>query len=102
MPLEPGDAITLTVGDAYYWPDHSNFSGVVPAGTSIYVQVDSANAETNYGAVLESHEIAGGPYNNIMGPVYPVTGVGRESVRVPPAITDGRLSVSSYRLPARP
>ena len=35
------------------------------AGTAIYVQVDSANANTAYGAVLENHEILGESYNNI-------------------------------------
>ena len=68
LPMQPGDEITLSVGDAYYWPTLSNFSGWLPAGTPIYVQVDSANADTTYGAVLENHEIADGPYNNIGGP----------------------------------
>ena len=31
----------------------------------IYVQVDSDNSLTNYGAVLEVHEISGDEYNNI-------------------------------------
>jgi hypothetical protein len=37
----------------------------LPAGTLMYAQVDSANVGTTYGAVLESHEITGGTYNNI-------------------------------------
>jgi len=67
--LEPGDVITLTIGDAYYQPSLSNFPGSLPVGTPIYAQVDSANPDTTYGAVLENHEIAGGTYNNITGPV---------------------------------
>jgi len=45
----------------------------IPAGTPIYVQVDAANANMTYGAVLEMHEIMGVAYNNIMGPVSSTT-----------------------------
>ena len=69
LPLPPGGEIALAIGDGYYWPSISNFSGSLPAGTPVYVQVDSAHAETTYGAVLERHEMAGGTYNNIAGPV---------------------------------
>jgi hypothetical protein len=31
----------------------------------VYVQVDSRNAQTTYGGVLETHEIFGEAYNNI-------------------------------------
>jgi hypothetical protein len=41
------------------------------AGTPVYAQVDAVNLATTYGAVLENHEIAGGAYNNIVGPVLP-------------------------------
>ena len=34
-------------------------------GTAVYAQVDSANTNTSYGAVLENHESNGGAYNNI-------------------------------------
>jgi hypothetical protein len=50
---------------------------VLLAGTP-YVQVDSANVNTTYGAVLENHEILGAPYNNIGGPVYVTGGIGEE------------------------
>ena len=43
----------------------------LPADASIYAQVDSYNAATTYGALLEDHELAGGEYNNVSGPVYP-------------------------------
>jgi hypothetical protein len=64
--LTPGGVITLTVGDAYYVadPDHSNFPGLT-AGDTVYVQVDSVNLATNYGNVLESHELLNDSYNNI-------------------------------------
>jgi hypothetical protein len=69
VPMQPGATITLSIGDRYYWPSLSNFSGSIPLGTPIYAQVDSANSESTYGGVLESHESAGGVYNNIAGPV---------------------------------
>ena len=65
LPLETGESITLTVGDAYYWEEHSRFSGTLTEGMPVYVQVDSANAQTTYGGVLETHEIFGEAYNNI-------------------------------------
>jgi hypothetical protein len=65
LPLESGDAMTLTVGDAYYQSTYSRFSTPLAAGTPVYVQVDAYNADTDYGTVLESHEISGGVYNNI-------------------------------------
>lgn len=67
--LEPGESLTLTIGDAYYAPLLSNLPGSLLAGTAIYAQVDSANANTTYGGVLESHEQTGGVYNNILGGV---------------------------------
>lgn len=75
VPLHPGQTITLTIGDGYYWPTLSKFSGSIPIGTPIYAQVDSANANTPYGGVLESHEMAGDTYNNISGPVLSKGGV---------------------------
>jgi len=70
LPLAPGEAITLTYGDAYYWPSVSRFDETLPAGTPVYAQVDAYNDATSYGAVWESHEILGGAYNNVAGPVY--------------------------------
>ncbi len=67
LPLAVGGTITLTgsTSDPYYRPDLSDMAWPLTPGTVIYVQVDSANTLTNYGAVLENHEIAGNPYNNI-------------------------------------
>ncbi|MBI4786755.1 MAG: right-handed parallel beta-helix repeat-containing protein [Chloroflexi bacterium] len=67
LPLNPGSTLTLSVGDVYYWPSLSNVAVTLAAGTSVYAQVDSANADTNYGGVLENHESTGGAYNNITG-----------------------------------
>ena len=71
LPLPPGAVLTLTVGDAYFWPTLSQVSWPIPAGTPLYAQVDSTNKHTDYGGVLESHEmVPNGKYNNILGPVY--------------------------------
>jgi PKD repeat protein len=63
--LTPGNSLTLTIGDAYFWPSISNYPTSLTAGTPIYAQVDSANTNTTYGGVLEGHEVSGGAYNNI-------------------------------------
>jgi hypothetical protein len=70
LPLAPGDVLTLTVGDAYYVAEYSQVVWPLQAGRPVYAQVDSANTETTYGGVRESHEIVGRVYNNISGPVY--------------------------------
>jgi hypothetical protein len=66
--MQPGEAITLTIGDAYFRPLLSRIPGSLLAGMPIYVQVDSANVETTYGGVHEMHEVPGStaPYNNII------------------------------------
>ena len=93
--LVPGGEVTLSVGDAYYAADYSEVSWPIPAGTVFYAQVDSYNADTTYGAVLETHEIAGGPYNNIGGPFISASTVGIE-----PA-TGSRQELSLKELPSR-
>ncbi|MFP4395676.1 MAG: hypothetical protein ACLFTI_10480, partial [Anaerolineales bacterium] len=70
--LVPGGTLTLTVGDMHYWEIHSEVTWPLPEGTVIYAQVDSVDVETDYGAVQEDHEIIGGPYNNIIGPIYSI------------------------------
>lgn len=69
LPFNPGDTLMLTIGDGYYSEYYSEFSGALAPGTPVYAQVDAVNLNTNYGGVLESHEIAGTTYNNIVGPV---------------------------------
>jgi hypothetical protein len=71
--IAPGDVITLTVGGEYYRPDFSHVSWPLTETTPIYAQVDSAQVDSDYGVVLENHEISGGRYNNILGPVYPMS-----------------------------
>ena len=96
--MQPGDVLTLTVGGAYYVADYSQVSWPLPAGTPIYAQVDSANADTIYGVVLESHEIRGEAYNNVAGPVYS-SAAGSEAE--PPAVWDA-LPAWYGDLPRRP
>ena len=69
LPLAPGGVLTLTVGDAYYVAEYSQIAWPLAEGTPVYAQVDSASGDTTYGAVLESHEITGGAYNNISSTV---------------------------------
>lgn len=66
--MQPGESTILTIGDANFRPLLSRVPGVLPRGTVIYVQVDSANTETTFGGVHEMHEVPGSaaPYNNIM------------------------------------
>ena len=69
--LEAGEMLTLTYSaepgapNLYYQPEMSRLSETIPPGTPIYIQVDSANTTTDFGAVLERHEIEGTAYNNI-------------------------------------
>lgn len=67
--LVPGASITLSYMDPYYDKDYSSFPGSLSPNTPIYAQVDSYNPDTNYGLVLELHEIADKKYNNILGPI---------------------------------
>jgi hypothetical protein len=69
--LIPGGSLTLNVlNDPYYQPGFSAVSWPLRSGTAVYAQVDSYNdPDTGYGIVLETHEMLGGAYNNIRGPV---------------------------------
>jgi hypothetical protein len=93
--IRPNEALTLTIGDAYTSREYTDFSGSLEAGTWIYVQVDSANALTDYGGVLEDHEVTGDPYNNIAGVRLSVP------VDVGPLASD-RPSPPAGHLPPRP
>lgn len=68
--MEPDDVIVLTVGDAQYRDLLSHASWPLIPDTLVYVQVDSWNMDTTYGAVLESHEIADDPYENNIAYTY--------------------------------
>ncbi|MBN1814561.1 MAG: hypothetical protein JXA14_22165 [Anaerolineae bacterium] len=83
LPLAPGDVLTLTIGDAYYAPyapEYSYIDWPLAVSTQVYAQVDSWNGSTTYGAVEEVHEIVGGAYNNVSGPVL----VAAEAAALPP------------------
>ena len=80
LPLQPGQSLTLVSRDAYFRSDLSAFLAPIPVGTKVYVQVDSANDLTTYGAVLETHEASGGTYNNITGPF-----ITTQAISIPPA-----------------
>jgi hypothetical protein len=76
LPLQPGQELRLIYDsrpgavNPYLVGEYSRMAGPVAEGTPVYVQVDSANRDSSYGAVLESHELAGAGYNNIRGPVF--------------------------------
>jgi hypothetical protein len=94
--LSPGQAVTLTVGDVFFNSEQSNLGGPIAAGTPIYVQVDSANELTDFGAVREEHEIRGLPYNNIAATTA-------QSGPLPPAgARPSALTASAGTLPTRP
>lgn len=96
VPLQPGDTVTLSINDPYFWPAYSNFPAPLPPGTAVYAQVDSANTTTTYGGVLENHEAVGGTYNNIFGPVYSVD-VSGNKLHLPIITRDGLPSAAGVR-----
>jgi VCBS repeat-containing protein len=98
LPLLPGDAITLTIGDVFYVPEYSSVSWPLATDTPVYAQVDSADITTTYGAVLETHEIAGETYNNISSTLSTADVTG---LALPPANGTSRSS-SLSGLPPRP
>jgi uncharacterized repeat protein (TIGR01451 family) len=99
LPLAPGSTLTLTVGGSYYRPDLSDMAWPLPVGTVIYAQVDSANTLTNYGAVLENHEIIGGTYNNITHTLSTSAVMGE--IALASVLDDGPTELSDH-LPPRP
>jgi uncharacterized repeat protein (TIGR01451 family) len=108
LPLDPGETLVLTTSrdrdGAYFWPQESVITWPLPAGTEIWAQVDSAHEETEYGGVLENHEIVGAPYaegGNILGPVF---STGGSAGSISPSATDGqrRQPPLEHHLPPRP
>ncbi len=98
--LVSGGVMTLTVNDAYFWPSLSNVSWPLPSGTLVYAQVDSADAMTTYGAVLENHEISGAAYNNILGPVFSIATIVSQTSNLP--LVKLWSANPIYQLPLRP
>jgi len=60
--LAPDELLLLTLSSPFYYDEYGNFSGTIAAGSTVYVQVDSAGAA--FGNVRELDE-----GNNIMGPL---------------------------------
>jgi hypothetical protein len=85
-----GDSLTLTVGDAYYFPQYS--SAGFPADVPVYGYVDSVNYATGYGAVWESDE-----GNNLFGPIDATAG----SDGAPPTENEADKMTDWAGLPAR-
>lgn len=106
LPLAPGEVLVLRysneagAANLYVAPEYSRFSGTLAGGTPVYVQVDSVNSNTTYGAVLETHEITGEPYNNISLSAL-TTSATLSGLELP--TSDHQPSVASpTSLPARP
>ena len=83
LPLEPGESLQLWYNGPYYDALSSHVNWPIRAGDWVYAQVDSANLATNYGGILETHEINGQPYNNILGVQFSGN---RNSLAPPPQI----------------
>ena len=98
--LAPGEALTLNVGDKFYVGEYSEVTWPLLPRMPVYAQVDSANALTAYGSVLESHEIAGGAYNNVSGPAY-LEAEASGGTAEPPAPQDRQPDLLQL-LPSRP
>ena len=97
--LVPGGSFTLRAYDAYYVRDESHIkTWPLPAGTTLYAQVDSYNLDTSYGLVYESHERTGDAYNNIHGPVISTASVAGQSLSsTPEQPPSGHESLPSRR-----
>ena len=100
VPLEPGESFTLTFGDGYFWPTLSDVSWPLSEDALIYAQVDCWNGASDYGAVLETHELSDDPYNNIMGPVSVEPSAAGEEPRLEPSAESAPASFEG--LPPRP
>jgi len=82
LPLEPGESLQLSYNGPYYNAGESHVNWPIRVGDWIYAQVDSANSNTTYGAILEVDEIGAGPYNNILGVQF--LGVANAAAALPP------------------
>jgi hypothetical protein len=108
--LIPGGSLTLEYNKDYYLADFSSFPGSLAPGTTIYAQVDSYNyPDTGHGIILETHEMLGGAYNNIRGPVFSVAALSTSRISSHPTDPEGytkspgpALAPNRNRLPARP
>ncbi|MCA9955053.1 MAG: tandem-95 repeat protein, partial [Anaerolineales bacterium] len=103
VPIAAGDSLTLSYSTAngapnlFYSAENSSFAGLLPIGTPVYAQVDSAHLNTTYGGVLEIHEILGTTYNNVSAAytaVAPTVPVSQSSL--------SQLGEEQLALPLRP
>ncbi len=104
--IPAGESLTLRYSTAlgapnlYYSAVNSSFSGLLPVGTPVYAQVDSAHLNTTYGGVLEIHEILGTAYNNVSA-AY--TAVAPTAPTAQPALDQlGGAGQGPLALPLRP
>jgi hypothetical protein len=101
LPIAPGEVVTLTTSGDYYWPSKETINWPLSQGDAVYAQVDSVNAATTYGAVLENHEMTGGPYNNVSGQ-FTVQGLGAKSLPALSPDEGQQQDLSQTSLPPRP
>jgi hypothetical protein len=101
LPIPPGGTVTLTYGDQYDGgAPYTYLVTPLKPGTPVWAQVDSWDASTWYGAVLESHEFYHGRYDNILGPVYATAAMAGPAGTPPAASSQGHAGWD--QLPARP
>lgn len=101
--IAAGDSLTLRYSTApgapnlFYSEENSGYTGLLPVGTTVYAQVDSAHLNTTYGGVLELHEILGTAYNNVSAAYTAVAPTAPAST---PALS--QLGEAQLDLPLRP
>jgi hypothetical protein len=83
--LTPGGTLTLTRGDAFYFPQYSS-TPPLPVGANVYGLVDSVDFSTSFGGVQESNEA-----NNRFGPVVSTAAAGVPSTGQAAAPSPGGL-----------
>jgi uncharacterized repeat protein (TIGR01451 family) len=96
--LAVGEVLTLTINDHHYRPAESRIVWPLTEDVQVYVQVDSAHANTSYGGVLETHEILGTSYNNISGTTVTID----PAVQIQPVSSEDALPSQAKQLPPRP
>ena len=105
VPVAAGDSLTLTFSTApgapnlYYSEADSNFTGTMAAGTSVYAQVDSAHVSNINGAILETHEISGDPYNNVSNEVFSTAAIASATETI--TLSSLQLLDAKFDLPPR-
>lgn len=86
LPLDPGESLTLTLGDAFYFPQFSS-TLPLPVGATVFGLVDSVDFSTTFGVLQESSEA-----NNLFGPVLSTAGssssAGQSTTPAPEGLPD--------------